>query len=200
MAFWYSVRLSRRKVVGPAGFGLLGGRTVERAFEQGDDRVVLAFRRSHLFLRRHLASDELPHDLLPRLRVPAHVFRTNCVEGQAGRPVVAVMARDAVSVHEPTKRLVVVRACRGGQTIAVLLAGAGTHESDSKQQDQRPREAPRSPPIHEAWPRHQRPINEIDEGLVRAANDLAGPGKAWRPGGTSGGCEANLGRVYHRPD
>ena len=67
--------------VGPAGIGPLGGRTVERAGEHRDERVVLTPRGPNLPLRRHLASVELPQDPLPGPEIPAHLLRTDGIEG-----------------------------------------------------------------------------------------------------------------------
>ncbi len=40
MAFWYSVRFSRRKVGGAAGIGARGGGAVQLGFERGDEGRV----------------------------------------------------------------------------------------------------------------------------------------------------------------
>ena len=169
--------------VGPAWIGSFGGRAVERAGEQGDEGVVLAPGRSHLLLRRHLASDELPHDPLPGLRVAAHLLRADRVEGQPRRLVVAVMARDAIQIHEPTmaSRSFEPPGEVGGA--ACWRAGPGLHEADDQEQDRHPAEAARSPSIHEAWLRHQGPMNEIDLGGVRVANDRTDRGRCGAPAG-----------------
>ena len=69
MAFWYSVRFSRRNVSRAAGIRMRRGRAVERRLERRHDSVVGVLvrpRRSH---RRHLPRAQLADDLLPHFRV-----------------------------------------------------------------------------------------------------------------------------------
>src|SRR5580698_5198208 len=62
-----------RECTGAPGPGFLDGRAVEHTCEQADEGVVRSTRRPHLTRRRHLASDELSHELLAGVRIPAHV-------------------------------------------------------------------------------------------------------------------------------
>ena len=112
MAFWYSVRLSRRNVSVRPGSGCsAAARSSEPASAATIASYVAPVGRTAP-VRRHLARDQPPDDLLPGLRVPAHVLRADGVEGQPRRLVLAVVAFDAVQVDEPADRLALFRAHR----------------------------------------------------------------------------------------
>ena len=121
MAFWYSVRLSRRNVSVRPGSGCsAAARSSEPASEETTESYV-ALRRSRRRRRRHLACDQLPDDLLPDLRVPAHVLRADGVEGQSRRLVVAVVAFHAMPIDKPADQaaLSTSPAANAGKWLAV---------------------------------------------------------------------------------
>ena len=122
MAFWYSVRLSRRNVSVRPGSGLSAAAVKRRRASRRARRTRA--RGPNLPLRRHLPRVELPQGLLPGPEIPAHLLRTDGIKGQPRRRIVAVMARDAVQVHEPTDGFPLVRDSRRGRRPGLLPGGA----------------------------------------------------------------------------
>ena len=143
MAFWYSVRLSRRNVPVRPGSGFQAAARSSEPASMETNASYLRRVRSHLVRRRHLASDELPHDLLPGLRVPAHVLAADRVEGQARRLVVAVMACDAVQIDEPTDRFALVRTSRRGAAQRPARGCARIQEAADQEHERHSRRVPR---------------------------------------------------------
>ena len=95
MAFWYSVRFSRRKVAVRPGSGR---RAAARSSSASSAATNDSYARSSGRFRPAAASArrQLPHHLFPDLRVGGHVLGADGVEVQPPGFLVAVVAARAV--------------------------------------------------------------------------------------------------------
>ena len=87
-------------VRGPAGIRMGGGFTVERVFQQCDERFERGLVRARPAGRRHRAAPQLVRHLLPGRPIGADPLDVAAVEQQPGRLQPLVVAGDAVLVEE----------------------------------------------------------------------------------------------------
>ena len=98
MAFWYSVRLSRRKVSVRPGLGFAAAARSSEVSDCGEDGLVGVLVGAGQPGRRHGPGPQLADDLLPFARVVARVLRGETFERQARGPHLAVVAPGAVTI------------------------------------------------------------------------------------------------------
>src|SRR3954471_9852354 len=75
-------------------------RTIERAFQERDDRIVGAIVRAVLADWRHQPRAHLPDHFFPDVWMLRDIVRGDGLEHQAALLVILVVAREAVLIHE----------------------------------------------------------------------------------------------------
>ena len=99
MAFWYSVRVSRRSVAVRPGFGLAAAARSSDVSSDATVGVVGRLVRPILADRRHLPGAQLPDDLLPDVRM-ADVLGVDRLQHEAALLVILVVAGETVLVDQ----------------------------------------------------------------------------------------------------
>ena len=191
MAFWYSVRLSRRNVSVRPGSGCSAA---ARSSEPASTETTESYVRPD---GRTAPSGGIWRATSFRTTFSqAFGFRLTSSEPMASRASPAVLSSRLwhATQYRLTNRPIASRSFEppgedGGA--ACCLGGARTHEAAGQEQDRHPEEAARSPSIHEACLRDQCAAGEIEQDCRSIASG-DGLAMAWRLGGCSGRLEARV--------